>query len=535
MAKMGRPKSTPNVKCPDHPGTSVLAKGVRVTKAGSVRRRYICRPQGAKAHSFSVAEVRGADVVPVTAVPPACPSHRSSKVVRAGTYGKGNSKRQRYRCFPIEGDPHVFTPTLPRGHVRHGIDECSQCRGLTGVHNGPEAFARRWRWPVETVARGLDKLSAAETYAGVGAWALRTPAGKDRGGPRRSRSTWHIGADWTEAGSPVLFGHIDTRLRQAALAERERLDRLMSSGHPVDRPQVLVVDEKTVTGKVGKSSKRRTQHGFSVLVVAELEWESSRTRLRLARAMPNGTTASWALTLSELGYVPDVVVADGATAIELAVEKVFGKDTLLVPSLYHISAALNDNLKKDFRHLRDTASPTIRLIRPFTDHFSQLKAASPAVTSAKGWVAWWDQFEALCAANGVPPKVAKNLRAHHEPRLGAAHFDLFAAHPKVPVSTGAVEAIIRRAVEPMLARRRSNFRNIERTNRLFDLVVCREHGLFDDLALTTRLLTEDALAHEGRTTRLREVDDPASLDGRYASLRDHYNIEQVARNAGVLS
>ena len=107
------------------------------------------------------------------------------------------------------------------------------------------------------VARGLGKLASGETYAAVGEWALRTEAGKEKViKPRRSKSTWHIGADWTEAASPVLFDYIDTKLWVAAKQERARLDALLAGGKPLDLPQVIVVDEKPVSGKLGKSSRR---------------------------------------------------------------------------------------------------------------------------------------------------------------------------------------------------------------------------------------------------------------------------------------
>lgn len=538
MAKLGRPKTTPNVECPDHPGTPVNSKGTRRTKNGGLRRRYECRPPGGTPHSFTVAEVAPAGVViPVTALPPPCPKHPGSNVTRAGTYGKGSSRRQRYRCFPIGESAHVFTPVLPRGKVRHGDDECPHCRELTGVHAGPTAFARRHRWPLSVAARGLEKLASGETYAAVGEWALRTEAGKEKvTKPRRSKSTWHIGADWTEAASPVLFDYIDSKLRAAAREERARLDALLTAGKPLDLPQVVVVDEKPVTGKLGKSSRRRAQHGFSVLVVAEVDWSNPtepQTRLRLARAMPSSTLATWSLVFAELGYIPDVVVADGAWEIEAAAKKVFVPDTVLVPSLYHIGSALTDNLRKAYKHLHNPGSSRV-LIRPFTEHFSELRAGGPAVTSAAGWKSWWDRFEVIASTNQVSDRTIENLRSYHEPRLDERHHRIFRDYPMVPGSTGAVEALIRRAVEPMLARRRSGFRNIERTNRLFDLVVCREHGLFDDLSTPTRLLEQDAAAHGGYTTALRTIEDPESIHGRYSSLRDPYNIEQLAIQAGVL-
>ena len=146
MAKMGRPKSTPKVECPDHPGTLLHSIGVRTTKAGSRRRRYRCAPTGSPVHTFTVVETdRSRRLVPITEQSPSCPDHPGSKVVRAGTYGtKSGVRRQRYRCSGLgEGRSHVFTPTLPRAHVHRGKESCAVCSVPTGVHHGDKAFARR--------------------------------------------------------------------------------------------------------------------------------------------------------------------------------------------------------------------------------------------------------------------------------------------------------------------------------------------------------------------------------------------------------
>lgn len=542
MAKMGRPKSTPKVECPDHPGTLLVSIGVRTTKAGSRRRRYRCDPKKGRTHTFTVVETdESRRLVPITEQPPACPDHPSAKVVRAGTYGtKSGVRRQRYRCYgPNDGRTHVFTPVLPRAHVHRGEDACALCSELKGVHRGDKAFARRHRWPLPLVAQGLARLAAGESYAEVGQWAVRQAArrGRQIKPLRYPKSAWHIGADWTEAASPVLFRHLDTRLRAEALAERTRLDRMKATGLRLDRPQVLIVDDLPVAGRTGRSSRKRTQDGFYVLVAAELDWEGDQTtRLRLARALPTASAATWSLLFDELGYAPDFLVADGAAAITNAYKKLFASTTVLVPSLYHIGTAITAGLIKADKSLLDPDAPTARLISPLAGHIAEIRADSTVVSSAAGWTKWWDDFEVIAAHHKAPQKTVHALRNEHEPRLSGV-FSVFADYPDIPASTGAVESIIRRHIAPMLARRRSGFRNVERTNRLFDLVVCRAHGLLDDPDTAVGILEADARDHDGYTTVLRSIDDPQtgpSGTKRYSSLRDPFGIEAVARERGVL-
>lgn len=57
----------------------------------------------------------GAPVAAVVPPPPDCPEHVGARVVRAGTYPSGGSRRQRYQCHPADGSkPHQFTPPLSR-------------------------------------------------------------------------------------------------------------------------------------------------------------------------------------------------------------------------------------------------------------------------------------------------------------------------------------------------------------------------------------------------------------------------------------
>lgn len=460
MAHRGRPKSTPNVKCPDHPGTSVVSIGTRTTKAGSVRRRYRCRPANGKTHSFTVVEVdRNRRVTPVTDQPPPCSQHPGSHVIRWGKYATATgTRRQRYRCVPADESegPHVFTPTLPRQHVHAGEQTCAICQETRSVHHGEVAFARRHRWPLSLVVQGLTRLATGESYAAVGNWALRRARASGRAVTERpSKTAWHIAADWTEAAAPVLFNHLTDKLNEVARTQRSQIDQLIAANEPVHQPQVVVVDDKAVNAvREGHTGRRRPQDGFYVLVVAELDWSTPKpqTRLRLARAMPTANTATWALTFDELGYTPDILISDGAAAISNAAASLFGAGTINIPSLYHIVSAISDNLLRFSKE--EAANPhakTRSLKRPLDEHLGRIQAGSEVVTTEEGWTHWWDDFKTICNDLRISPKRVDDLQRFHYPRLARSH-EVFQRYPQIPASTGGVEALIRRTIHPLLRR-----------------------------------------------------------------------------------
>jgi hypothetical protein len=155
-----------------------------------------------------------------------------------------------------------------------------------------------------------------------------------------------------------------------------------------------------------------------------------------------------------------------------------------------------------------------------------------AVVDAAGWRDWWTELERTCADLSLPVDKVRTRRALYEEPFAEA-IGMLASHPAVPRSTGGLETLIAKHVEPLLARRRTGFANIERTNSLFDLVVAREHGVFDNLTQVARLLRDDASRHDGHAVSLRAVSDPRPPGGRYSSLRDTTLLAEVAKQRGI--
>jgi len=401
--------------------------------------------------------------------------------------------------------------------------------------------------PVESPpAEPAPPAPLAEAVAGPDEPPAKAPKRKN---PRsaESHNVWHVSADWCEAFGPVVYDQVEARLRSHAPAERARLDRLRAAGKPLVRPQVLLPDDMPVYGtEVGGGSRGRARRdeGFFLLVAAEVSWHDGllhkdgtrslerRLKLRLVRAMPKSNAGGWRLLLDELGYAPDYVVADAGTGIGRAVAAHYDPArTTFVPSLWHVGTAVRNGL-------RDTPGALVKVpgggrepIRPLRKHLGELSRAG-AIAGVASWTAWWDQLEDICAAQAIPTDRIRKRRANYEQPFATAIAAL-TNHPEVPVSTGGLETVMAKRIAPMLAMRRTGFGNIERTNRLFDLAIAREHRAFDDLTDVVTLLRQDARIAEGYTVPLRHISDPRPRKGRYSSLRDSLLISELAEARGL--
>ncbi len=375
---------------------------------------------------------------------------------------------------------------------------------------------------------------------------ITTADGKQR---RRSRASveaknvWHIAADWCEVFGPVVWGPIEDRLRARALTERARLDALTAAGAKLDRPQVLLIDDMPIYGRDsgGAANRKRRDSGFFLLAAAEVAWSAPdpwdslqlpipTTDLRLVRAFPKSNTPAWRLLFDELGYTPDFVVADAGTGQYAAVQAHY-PHTVFVPSVWHVATAIRAAL----RDVPNAHQATVagKVLDPELDeHLKLLRRGTPALDSIEGLEAWWDALLAWASRRRIPVEKLDTRRRDYEGRMKAA-LPLLIEHPEVPISTGGLETIQRRVIEPVLAGRRSVFGNVERTNTLLDLAVAREHGAFDDLAEVARILRTDATGEAGWAPPLRSVADPGGTKGRYSSLRDATLLTHLAAARGL--
>ena len=546
-------------RCQKHPTSQVTAWGKTTSKKG-VLRRYRCKPLDGDSHTFTALTEADLEAQQVArwSVPPPCPAHPESYVVRNGLYGTaGQRRRQRYRCYPDPTDKtirHTFTPPLPRNHVHENEEHCDECEELRGIHRGETAGARRHTWSTRIVAVGLERLSRGESYADVSRWALRVTGMKrtrklsaeaqqakeaaDKKGAKgkakrqmsaaatEGRNAWHIAADWTEAFAPAIYDPLDAKLRQQALT---------AGTHP----KVLLVDDMPVYGQEldprARKGRVRRDSGFYVLVAAEVLHDTGTptTKLRLARAMAKSNTPAWRMVFDELDYTPDFIVADSGSGILAAIDKHFDKSaTTFVPSLWHLANRVETALADTAGAFRTTTRGT-ELIPPLRDHVAQLSRTSGALDTATTWATWWDDLEDLLVAYGLPLDKMRTQRKRSE-QLMADAIPKLATNPDIPISTGGLETLISKHIEPVISsRRRGAFANLERTNRLLDLAIARHHGAFDDIVDVIAALRDDTTPNGGWTVPLRDIADARPPQGSYSSLRDATLLADLARQRGL--
>jgi hypothetical protein len=127
-------------------------------------------------------------------------------VHRDGTYGVAGHRRQRYRCFPVDGGrPRVFNELLPREESWR--ERCETCERGVERHVGPQA-ARGYQFVGRGIAGALVAVGAGATYRHAAlvarGRARRLRVDPDTGELRETRHGQLVG-DWVELFAPVVF------------------------------------------------------------------------------------------------------------------------------------------------------------------------------------------------------------------------------------------------------------------------------------------------------------------------------------------
>lgn len=103
-----------------------------------------------------------------------------------------------------------------------------------------------------------------------------------------------------------------------------------------------------------------------------------------------------------------------------------------------------------------------------------------------------------------------------------------------PLRTGS-----RGSLDPFLTNRKQLYRNLARTNFLFDLAVAREQGAFVDLDRLMRQIRDDNVSAGGWARQARTLDDPQPPagalggSGSYASLLNPAVVDALASHRGL--
>lgn len=137
-------------------------------------------------------------------------------------------------------------------------------------------------------------------------------------------------------------------------------------------------------------------------------------------------------------------------------------------------------------------------------------------------------------ALGLPLDRVQRSRRNYETAFVNALPKLL-ANPLVPSTTGGLETLIGKRIDPVLSGRSHAFTNIERTNRLVDLVVLYDNDqLYNPHDIADRLRADADDTH-GRAAPTRFINDPmgAETKDRYASLLDPGLTKALAKVRGI--
>ena len=493
--------------------------------------RYLCRPTNGDTPHTLRSEMPGSTgpSLPPPSPPEPCPKHPGSRVVRHGKRrSRSGVERQLYLCHPLDGSAsHRFRPQLSRLAVDHG-ETCPECAAQRGVNAGETTVAKGHRFTSRVVAAALDRLAAGDSYGSVAVWARgKMDAHADHAAfdfkfvgktaTAQRKNAWRLAADWTETFSPVLWSPWAERAREQVLTALD--------GPTKDRPIVtLMLDDIPVFSRSIKGVGQRQR--FSVLAASEsfLDRDTGErvSRLRLLRAFPNHGVEAYKLVLAELDYVPDIILADGGTGIGGATQWLTTNNPdrpfLSALSAYH----LRNQIRRQFTDLA----------RPYGFHPGDLIERLEDFTfcsSAAAWQAWWHDYEARLRAQGIPESAwprrwVKKMKPRVDEMMEALDGDRV-----VPRSTGALESVLFKIVKPSLEGRAQGFGNLERTNRLLDLMVLRANGEFDNLGRVADQLSRDARTHDGYAPVVRQITDVRS----YRSLLDAEVPDRLAKELGL--
>lgn len=545
MAKAGRPrKDVEHRQCP-RPGHQsrpvVLAGRIRRADGTVTHQRFICGYRTKEPHGFRVRLVaaggspkRQLQPPRPSVPPPSCPDHLGGHVIRFGSYKAGGTRRQRYLCTPPRWQPgakraadpnharHVFTPDLPRAHVK-GDATCPHCAELRAIHRGETAAARKHSANTATVAEALRRLAAGGSYAKVSLWLQGKVRPKDEVPPRisaKAKNAWRRAADVVEIFAPVLWADWQRTVAVEDVAQTQCVE-----------PRVIMVDDVPLFVRAQRGRSRQAQR-FAVLTCGEVvqpttPGTSSRLRVRLMRAFPSHSANAYKLLLAETGIVPDFVLADGGKGIRPAVVRHaqrVGEDITFITSHYHLRLQLGRALDKAEEGCERFDASSLR---------ESLDTFAP-FASRVAFEQWWQEFERHLDAQRVPRHARSDRWKNEYYSYVCAELDALATFPHTAKSTGALETRVGGQFKATLEARSGAFGNLARTNALLDLFVLYDNGYFDDMPHVIRVLRADAThgdpEHPGFVPPVRQICDA----GAYRSLLDPERVEALAVTAGVL-
>ena len=400
------------------------------------------------------------------------PEHAGSRVKLDGTYGTAGHRRQRYKCSPQAGRPHVFTELLPREESWQS--SCEHCERALQRREGPKA-PRHYQFVARGIAEALQALGTGDSYmhaARVARDRARRFRFDGQTGELRESAHGQLLADWTEVFAPVVF-------------EAHRPTAWPTEGS-------LLLDHLPFRVRALDAGGRRIPAGRVAFdVFCAVGFYAGRPRLWLAQAFASAGPANWSAFLGSLPGHPGRIVCDAHGGMLVAIASRWPQ-VEVQQCEWHLQHALDRLLAKEIRNdpsaelteLRDVASRA-------------LLGPSP-----------WQQF--VRAARFIENEGLERWIAFNAATIERqfARRTLTLRRPDTPRTTAALEQITRPIVAALYPRR-YGLKNRERLNRLLMLLQLHVNG-DDDVQAYARTIRRHLELNEGRPlVPRRAIADPA--------------------------
>jgi hypothetical protein len=257
------------------------------------------------------------------------PEHAKSRVKLDGTYGRRGHRRQRYKCSPKGGQPHVFTELLPREESWHG--SCDHCERQVERREGPKA-PRHYQFVARGIAEALAAVGAGATYMRASRVA-RDRARRFRFDPDtgelRESDHGQLVADWVELFAPIV------------------LEPYRPTAWPAEGS--LLLDHLPFRVRSLDAGGRRIPAGRVVFdVFCAVGYRAGKPRLWRAEAFPSAHPANWSAFFGSLPGEPRRIVCDAHRGMLQAIEARW-PDAELHQCEWHLQHALERLLAKERR------------------------------------------------------------------------------------------------------------------------------------------------------------------------------------------
>jgi hypothetical protein len=396
------------------------------------------------------------------------PEHASSRVKLDGSYGRPGHRRQRYKCTPRSGKPHVFTELLPREESWH--DSCEHCERHLERRDGPKA-PRRYQFVGRGIAEALHAVGAGASYRRASLVA-RDRARRFRFDPAtgevRESDHGQLVADWVELFAPVVF-------------EPHRPSAWPAEGS-------LLLDHLPFRVRALDAAAKRIPAGRVAFdVFCAVGYVAGKPRLWRAEAFPTAHPTNWSAFLASLPGRPKRIVCDAHGGMLQAISERW-PETELHQCEWHLQHALERLLAREAR-------------RNPSEELEELRARAEGALTGPSF---WRPF--VRAARSAENESLDRWIAVNGPTI-EAQFSRRPAPSKrpadMPLTTSALEQIVRPIVTALYPRR-YGLKNRERLNRLLLLLQLHVNG-DDDVRRYATTIRRWLESNGGRPTARRRA------------------------------